>query len=47
MVGVGDKRSGLRAHGGSGTRAAVLKLTWWEWQMSGWARIDMMGVGNE
>ena len=46
-VGVGDERSGSRAHGGSGTRAVVLELTWWEWQTSSQARIDTMGVGNE
>ena len=47
MVGVGDERSGLRVHGGGGTRAVALELMWWEWQTSIWARIDMVGVGDE
>ena len=46
-MGVGDEQSGSRVPGGSGTRVVVLELTWWEWQTSGQAQIDMMGVGNK
>ena len=42
MVEVGHERSGSRGHGGGGTRAAALELTWWGWKMSSWARIDMV-----
>ena len=47
MVEVGQERSGLRVHGGGGTRAVALELTWWEWQTSVRAQIDTVGVGDK
>ena len=46
-MGVGNEQSGSRVHGGGGTQAVVLKLTWWKWQMSSRARIDTVGVGDK
>ena len=47
LVEVGDEWSGSKRHGGGRRQAIVLKLTWWVWDMSGQARIDMVRVGDK
>ena len=47
MVGVGDERSGSKRHGGDRRQAVALELTWWGWDTSGCAWIDMVGMGDE
>ena len=47
MVGREAKQLGLKGCGGGRRRVIVLKLAWWEWDMSGQARIDVVGEGDE
>ena len=44
VVGVGDEQLGSKQHGGDRRRAVALELTWWEWDTSGRAQIDTVGV---
>ena len=46
-VGVGHERSGSKRCSGGRRQAIGLELTWWEWDMSSRARIDMVVVGHK
>ena len=46
-VEVADKQSGLKRRGGCRRQVFALELTWWEWDTSGRARIDVVGEGDE